>query len=131
MCTEATFQPIVFLVEPYSLRGSIHSGVSNRTEKDCSDAKSKVAFEIYSNVMPQGRAAYAQHSDSVCPREVLKFDPPAQNKQCNRNVFRHMTKINEFGLNFTFENVSFQFELTIACQCLVYGAFDTCIMCST
>lgn len=107
MCTEATYQPIVFFVEPYSLRGLIHFGESNGTDKDCSEAKSKVAFEIFGNVIPERRAAYTRHSDSVCPRELLKFDPPAQNKQCNRNVFHHISKINEFGLNLTFESVSF------------------------
>lgn len=106
MCTEATYQPIVFLVEPYSLRGHIQFGEINGTERDCSRAKSKIGFEVYGNVIPEGRAIYTRNSESVCPRESLKFDPPAQSKRCNQDVFRHMTKINEFGLNFTFENVS-------------------------
>lgn len=106
MCTEATYQPIVFLVEPYSLRGYVHFGENNGTEKDCSKTQSKIAFEIYGDVMPEGKAVYTRSSESLCPRELLKFDPPAQNNRCNREIFRHLTKINEFGMNFTFENVS-------------------------
>lgn len=109
MCTEAIYQPIVFLVEPYSLRGLIQFGESNRTEKDCAKTASKIAFEIYGNVLPEGRAIYKRNSKSSCPRELLKFDPPVQNKYCNRNEFQQITKINELGLNFTFENVCFQF----------------------
>lgn len=107
LCTEATYQPIVFLVEPYSMRGHIHYGETNGTEKDCSGTESKIAFELYGDVTSEEKAVHAGSNDSVCPRDLLKFDPPAQNKQCNREDFRHLTKINEFGMNFTFENVSF------------------------
>lgn len=106
MCTEAIYQPIVFLIEPYSLRGLIQFGNINGTENDCSNAKSKIKFEIYGDVLPTEKSVYKMNDESVCPRELLKFDPPAQNRRCNRNFFRQMTKINEIGLNFTFQNVS-------------------------
>lgn len=92
------------------MNGITYFGYTNSTEKSCPKDKSKIIFNIYGDVLTESKSAYAQtnaHSgESNCPREVLKFEPPAQNKLCDRNIFSYMTTINEFGLNVTFEKVN-------------------------
>lgn len=110
LCTDATYQPIVFLQKPYSLRGSTNFGYTNATEKGCPNDSSKIIFDIHGDVLTESKSAYVQthvySGEADCPREVLKFEPPAQNKLCDRNIFSYMTTINEFGLNVTFEKVT-------------------------
>lgn len=101
----------MFLTKPYSLHGTTYFGYTpNASEPGCPQQESKIVFDIYGDVLTESKSAYAQSDvysgESECPREVLKFEPPAQNKLCDRNMFSYMTTINEFGLNVTFENVS-------------------------
>lgn len=110
LCTDATYQPIVFLTKPYSVNGITHFGYTNATDKGCPKDNSKIIFNIHGDVLTESKSAYTQtvahKGETDCPREVLKFEPPAQNKLCDRNIFSYMTTINEFGLNVTFEKVN-------------------------
>lgn len=101
---------MVFLSKPHSLRAQIVFG-DIETTKGCPKNKSRVNFNFEADVSPNTRQLYNDPKqfysrESVCPREFLKFDPPAQNKHCTRDVSPHLTDVNQFNLSVSFRNVS-------------------------
>lgn len=42
----------------------------------------------------------------ICTQDVLKFSPPPQNAHCDQNLYKHLTTLQDYGLNITFVNVS-------------------------
>lgn len=105
------YEPIVFLVRPYSLRGFIYFGDSNETQPQCPQDQTNITFEVHADVSQEAKIDYKTdgnvlEGELICPREILKFTPPAQNDKCTRRIFPQITTLREYGLNFTFENVS-------------------------
>lgn len=111
LCTEGTYEPIVFLRKPYSLTGLIVFGDIEAGQKGCPKNQSKITIKTYANTV-YAAADYTNKDDeyideNVCPRQLLKFNPPAQSKICRKEIFQNMTKINDFGIDISFENVGF------------------------
>lgn len=104
---EATYEPIVYLKQPYTFRGSISFGnKSISTDSELEDS-TKIELDIFADVLNVAKLNYGKISDaSNCPREILKFRPPPQNKFCDQNVHSDLTTIHDYGLNITFSNVS-------------------------
>lgn len=97
----------MFLKQPYTLRGSILFG--NKSSSSGSDLEnpSKIVFDGFADILNKAKSDYGKISDaSDCPREILKFSPPPQNKYCDQNVYREFTTLHDYGLNITFFNVS-------------------------
>lgn len=107
LTSEATYEPIVFLKQPYQLRGNISFGTRNKTTKTLLENSSEISFQVFADVLDSTKTAYNEISDTPhCPREVLKFSPPPQNKRCDQCVFRELTTLHDYGFNVTFHNVS-------------------------
>lgn len=67
----------------------------------------RITFEFSADILSSAKYAYDKISDTEhCPREVLKFSPPPQNKLCDQSVYRDLIKLHEYGINITFHNVS-------------------------
>lgn len=114
---DATYEPIVFLKQPYLLRGSFSFGNKTEITKIVMENSTKVNFEIFADTLQSAKNAYETIVDyENCPKEVLKFSPPPQNQQCDQSVFQELTTIHDYGLNVTFHNVSIFFTLKLVFQ---------------
>lgn len=113
MCTEGFYEPIVFLKKPYSLRGQVVFGDSDEGQKGCPKNKTKITFNTIANVLENAAAVYSSTkklgNEDTCPRQILKFNPPALSENCRRDAFPYLTTIYEYGLNTSFQNVSFNY----------------------
>lgn len=104
---DATYEPIVFLKQPYLLQGSLSFGNRNETIKTLLENPTKISFQIFADILQSAKSGYETIEDTKhCPREVLKFSPPPQNQQCDQTVYQELTTIHEYGLNISFHNVS-------------------------
>lgn len=102
LTTEATYEPIVFLKQPYLLHGKIQFG-EMATVFDMPEIK----FHAFADTLNSVKSAYDTVSDTKqCPRQVLKFNPPPQSILCDRCVYKDLTTLHDFGINITFHNVS-------------------------
>lgn len=109
MCFEGIYDPLVFLKNPHTLHGSLVFG-ENQITKKCPKDKSRMdmtftygtdsgAMELYNSRKLEG--------DGVCPREILRFDPPPTLPYCQIEAYRPLTSIAEFTTQLKFTNVSF------------------------
>lgn len=110
---EATYEPIVFLKQPYLLRGNVKFGPNKDDKSTTADGKvSSVDFELNADILPESGRLYDQlggskaNSATRCPAEILKFSPPPQNRYCDQSIYRALTTVHEYGMNVTFANVS-------------------------
>lgn len=89
------------------LRGIINFGNKNETTTTLLQNPTKINFEVFADILTSAKIAYEQISDTKqCPRELLKFSPPPQNKHCDQSIYRDLTTLHEYGMNITFHNVS-------------------------
>lgn len=104
---DATYEPIVFLKQPYLVQGVVSFGYRNKTTTTQLQNPTNINFELFADTLSTTKNAYEKLPNTKhCPRDVLKFNPPPQNKQCDRNSYRDLTTIHEYGMNVTFQNVS-------------------------
>lgn len=107
LTSEATYEPIVFLKQPYSLQGSISFGNKNETSQIILENPTEIRFDVFADISKSANGVTEKEADSKdCSRDVLKFSPPPQNKVCDQNVYKHLTTLRDYGLNITFHNVS-------------------------
>lgn len=100
------YEPIVFLKQPYTLRGSISFG-NKSISSDSFENPSRIEFDLFADVLNSAKLDYGKLSDvPECPREILKFAPPPQNRYCDQIVYHDLTTLHDYGLNVTFFNVS-------------------------
>lgn len=108
MCFEGIYEPLVFLKNPDIFHGSVVFG-DIQIMKKCPKDKSRIdmtltygpdssALEIYNSRQLE--------TDGVCPREVLRFDPPPELPYCSNEAYRPITSIAEFTAQLKFTNVS-------------------------
>lgn len=103
---DATYEPIVFLKQPYLLQGSVSFGNQNDSTQLPLKNETRITFDVFANILNDAISGYGNISNKArCPREVLKFSPPPQIPSCD---YRYLTALHNFGLNITFQNVSFR-----------------------
>lgn len=103
LTSEATYEPIVFLKQPYLLHGTISFGETSKTLFENPEIK----FHAFADVLSSAKSTFDIVSDTKhCPRQVLKFNPPPQSILCDRNTYKDLTTLHDFGVNITFHNVS-------------------------
>lgn len=104
--SEATYEPIVFLKQPYSLQGSISFGRKNETNEPLFENSTKITFDMFADIQKSADVAPERITGSkIRTDELLKFSPPPQNAQCDQYVYKHLTTLQDYGLNITFHNV--------------------------
>lgn len=117
LTTEATYEPIVFLKQPYLLHGKISFG-----ETSVLFDKPEIKFHAFADILNSVKSTYDTVPDTKhCPRQVLKFNPPPQSILCDRNTYKDLTTLHEFGINITFLNVS-------SCCSFIEFSFSICCM---
>lgn len=99
--------------QPYLLRGNVKFGPKNDDTSTAADGNaSSVEFELSANILPESSRLYDQLGETKangatqCPREILRFSPPPQNRYCDQSIYRDLTTIHDYGLNVSFANVS-------------------------
>lgn len=111
LTSEATYEPIVFLKQPYALRGNVSFGSKNETSKLIMENPTKIRFDAFADIANNRNDIYDTISKSKCrSRDILKFSPPPQNLECDQNVYKQLTTLQDYGLNISFYNVSFRNE---------------------
>lgn len=111
LCTEGFYEPIVFLQKPYSLRANIAFGDIDEGQKGCPKNQSRLVLNANANIADNVLAIYNNNeaklpNENVCPRQVLKFQPPALTNNCRKNSFADLTTIQDYQLNISLQNVS-------------------------
>lgn len=108
MCFEGIFEPLVFLKNPHTFHGSLVFG-ENQISKKCPKDKSRMDMTFIYGTDSQAMEIYNNRKleeDGVCPREILRFDPPPTLSYCKSNAYRPITSIAEFNTRLKFANVS-------------------------
>lgn len=110
LCSDGSYEPMVFLSKAHSIHAQIAFG-DMETLKGCPKNKSRINFNFKADVSSGTHQLYNDpkeiySSEPVCPREFLKFDPPARNQHCTQDVLPHLTDVNKFNLSVSFRNVS-------------------------
>lgn len=99
-------------MQPYSLRGSIAFGNKNETSESSFVNPTEISFEMFADILKSANGASEMVSDSRdCSQDILKFSPPPQNKVCDQSIYKHLTTLHDYGVNITFHNVSFPFQI--------------------
>lgn len=110
LCTEAVFEPIVFLTKPYSIRANVAFGDLEDGQKGCPKNQTRLVLHAIADVAAHAADAYRSSVKSdgerSCPREVLKFQPPALISSCRRHAYTDWTTIRNYALNMSLHNVS-------------------------
>lgn len=105
MTSEALYEPIVFLKQPYWMHGSISFGYKNHTL--IYDNPTEIKFQAFADVLNSAKIKYQSLSNlKHCPRDVLKFSPPPQRVQCDQSTYQDLTELRQYGINISFHNVS-------------------------
>lgn len=111
LCTDAVYEPIVFLQKPYSLRVHAFFGDLQDGQKGCPKNQSRLVLtavaDVATNVAQVYRNGEKSNQERICPREVLKFQPPALSNNCRRDSFADLTTIQNYAVNISLENVSY------------------------
>lgn len=47
-----------------------------------------------------------EDSESTCPRQMLRFNPPPSVKYCDKETFREISMLSQYAANIRFTNVS-------------------------
>lgn len=115
LCTEGVYEPIVFPSKPYSLRANVVFGDAEAGQKGCPKNHTRFTLNAIANVNENvanlyKNAKWNQHED-LCPRQILKFQPPALSNNCRKDTFAALTTINEYSLNVSLQNVSIYGEI--------------------
>lgn len=85
------------------LHGKISFGETSSTQYD----KPEIQFHAFADTLNSVKSTFDTVSETKhCPRQVLKFNPPPQSILCDRNTYKDLTTLHEFGINITFNNVS-------------------------
>lgn len=97
----------MLLKQSYLLQGGVSFGFKNDSTQIALDNSTKITFEAFADVLSNVIIAYDQIPvGKQCPKEILKFSPPPQNGNCDQNIYRNLTTIQNYGLNISFHNVS-------------------------
>lgn len=108
MCFEGIYEPLVFLKNPHTFHGSVVFGESQLTKK-CPKDKSRMDLSFTYGTDTHGLELYNDRQlegDGVCPREVLRFDPPPTLPYCKSTAYHPITSIAELNTRLKFTNVS-------------------------
>jgi len=112
MCFEGIYEPLVFLKNPHNFHGSLVFG-DNQITKKCPKDKSRLdmafsygtdskALEMYNS----GRL----EKENSCPRETLRFDPPARIPYCRNDAYEPITAMGEFSTQLKYTNMPIWFN---------------------
>lgn len=107
MCFEGVYEPLVFLKNPHKFDGSVVFG-ENLINKKCPIDKSRMDMKFIYGTDSQAMEIYNDRKlevDGVCPREILRFDPPPTLSYCKIDAYRPITSIAEFNSQLKFTNV--------------------------
>lgn len=111
MCFEGNYEPLVFLKNPHTFHGSLVFG-ENQITKKCPKDKSRADISLIYGTDSHSTELYNSRQleeDGVCPREILRFDPPPKLSYCRSNAYRPVTSIAEFTTRLKYSNVSCSF----------------------
>lgn len=125
MCFEGIYEPLVFLKNPHTFHGSLVFG-ENQITKKCPKDKSRTDVSFIYGTDSHAMEIYNDRKleeDGVCPREILRFDPPPKLAFCRSNAYRPITSIAEFTTRLKFTNVSFLISSSIGLD-LIYFFFE-------
>lgn len=108
MCFEGIYEPLVFLKNPHTFNGSLVFG-ENQITKKCPKDKSRTDVSFIYGTDSHATEIYNDRKleeDGVCPREILRFDPPPKLPFCQSSAYRPITSMAEFTTRLKFTNVS-------------------------
>lgn len=109
MCFEGIYEPLVFLKNPHTFHGSLVFG-DNQITKKCPKDKSRLDMSFTYGTDSKAMDIYSNRQlevEGVCPREILRFDPPPRLPYCTNEAYRPITSFAEFTTQLKFTNVSF------------------------